>query len=199
MNRCRKQQTTMKKSTTLRSRIDLNRNFFRRLGLSKGECRIETIREAANSKAREVSLKSHPATSDLHRAEIAVAAYRLLDPRGRTALYERIQLSCPLDWLDTLPEAIPAVSNINRSIDFAENSGETENMKFSNVSARPIAPESIDLALEVVDATIDRVVLSGSDLSLVERQELVSLLKKFDDDSSERSGPSSWFRSCWKR
>jgi len=189
----------MKKSTTLRSRIDLNRNFFRRLGLSRGECRIETIREAAKSKAREVSLKSHPATSDLHRAEIAVATYRLLDPRGRKALYERIQLSCPLDWLDTLPEAMPAVSNINRSIDFSEKSGGIDDVEFSSVSTRPIAPESVDLALEAVDATIDRVEFSGSDLSLVERQELVSLLKKLEDDFNDQSGPTSWFRSCWKR
>jgi hypothetical protein len=189
----------MKKSPTLRSRIDLNRNFFKRLGLSWGECRIMTIREAAKAKAREVSLRSHPATSDLHRAEIAVATYRLLDPRGRTALYERIQLSCPLDWLDTLPEAMPAVSNLNRSIDFAEKNEGTENVEFSSVSARPIAPESLDVALEAVDASIDRVELSGSDLSLVERQELVSLLKTLEDDSSEQSGPSSWFRSCWKR
>ncbi len=41
-----------------------------------------------------------PHVADDRRAQIAVAAYRLLDPRERNDLYERVQLVFPIDRED---------------------------------------------------------------------------------------------------
>lgn len=102
---------------------------FRLLGLRSGECRSNVIRSAAQAMA--VSLKSsrsdfagdnyvsdqyvgdqhtlaqvHQSADDVRRAKIAVATYRLLDPRERSDIYERVQLCYPIDRDDSdLPAA----------------------------------------------------------------------------------------------
>ena len=102
---------------------------FRLLGLRRGECRSNVIRSAAQAMA--VSLKSgrsdfagdnyvsdqyvgdqhtlaqvHQSADDVRRAKIAVATYRLLDPRERSDIYERVQLCYPIDRDDSdLPAA----------------------------------------------------------------------------------------------
>jgi hypothetical protein len=79
---------------------------FRLLGLRRGECRTNVIRSAAQSMSIALSysgdagdLGEHSA-DDIRRARIALAAYRLLDPRERTDVYERVQLCYPIDRED---------------------------------------------------------------------------------------------------
>ncbi len=89
---------------------------FRFLGLSRGECRTNVIRSAAQAMSIALSYSGSQCASDhvqqsaddVRRARIAVAAYRLLDPRERTDFYERVQLCYPIDRddLDASTESI---------------------------------------------------------------------------------------------
>lgn len=115
----RKSHPIMKRPLKPRYRFDQNAHHFQLLGLKRGECRIEVIRQAARRRATDIAGRSHPATVDLHRAEIAVATYRLLDPRGRTQLYERVQLSCPIDHIENVGATLPPQSSLNRKLNLA--------------------------------------------------------------------------------
>lgn len=79
---------------------------YRLLGLRPREARVEVIREAVHSAASQVQLENAASSlgqtdatstesigSDEQRlSQIAVAGYRLLDPRRRRTLFERVQL-----------------------------------------------------------------------------------------------------------
>ena len=100
---------------------------FQLLGLRLGECRSNVIRSAAqamavalnrkgNNSAREYGALDHfrHFADDLHRAEIAIATYRLLDPRERTDVFERIQLCYPIDRDDAESQATSTGSLIHQ-------------------------------------------------------------------------------------
>lgn len=187
----------MKKPLRTRTRIDQNAHYFRTLGLNRGECRIEIIRDAARNRAKELSGRSHPATVDLHRAEVAIAAYKLLDPRGRVDLYERVQLSCPLDQADNAPPPPPAISPINRSIGRQPAVAPAPNAKGT---IQLMGGQMVDRAIELENEE------SNSDsegesqcepltLSLDERRQVVELLKKTDEESSTSRTTFGWLRS----
>lgn len=74
-----------------------NLAYFRLLGLRSGESRVEVIRDAALAMSIGLSRESQRDNSLQQRQEIAVATYRLLDPRRRRRLVERIQLCYPID------------------------------------------------------------------------------------------------------
>ncbi len=87
---------------------------FKRLGLSSSECRAAIIRQAASKRARRVwSRKRHAAASATEVANIASSTYRLLDPRRRANLVERIQLCFPLDREDRLERSHPTLAILN--------------------------------------------------------------------------------------
>lgn len=76
---------------------------FRLLGLRPREARLEVIRRALKETAGDVKAAEHwageePVSSrhlrheDGRLAQVAVAGYRLLDPRRRRTLFERVQL-----------------------------------------------------------------------------------------------------------
>jgi hypothetical protein len=68
---------------------------FRRLGLGPTEARVTVIRRAARQAASPWSAESDPAQIDQAESELALvlaATYRLLDPRRRDQLIERVQL-----------------------------------------------------------------------------------------------------------
>jgi len=89
---------------------------FRLLGLKRGECRTNVIRSAAQAMSVALSYCGDHHTGDsfqhfeddVRRAKIAVATYRLLDPRERVDIYERVQLCYPLERDDG---DLPATSN----------------------------------------------------------------------------------------
>ncbi|MCU0712944.1 MAG: hypothetical protein MUC43_12855, partial [Pirellula sp.] len=93
---------------------------YRALGLRHGECRIDVIRSAATEHVRSKNKESHPPLSldllDERRARVALATYRLLDPRNRTDLYERVQLSCPLNEEEIQEPVADSQSSLNRNI-----------------------------------------------------------------------------------
>lgn len=187
----------MKKPLRTRTRIDQNAHYFQTLGLKRGECRIEIIRDAARNRAKELSGRSHPSTVDLHRAEVAIAAYKLLDPRGRADLYERVQLSCPLDQADNAPPPPPSISPINRSI--GRRSTEATAVD-ATCSIQLMAGEVVDQAIALEEDASEAETEGESrrelsTLSLAERRQVVELLKKTDDDTPPSRSALSWLRS----
>ena len=71
---------------------------YRLLGLPWGESDIVKIRDSVTASASEATIKKTKilATGDSsqRRTKVALAGYRLLDPRLRRELYDRVQLSC---------------------------------------------------------------------------------------------------------
>lgn len=68
---------------------------FRRLGLDLSEARVAVIRRAARQAASSLSAASdrdNPSQAEAELARLATSVYRLLDPRRRELLAERIQL-----------------------------------------------------------------------------------------------------------
>lgn len=80
-----------------------NRVYFKFLGLTKAESCEEAILSAAKRMAALVQEReafNPPEVITRSRHEIALATYRLLDPRRRQSQWERIQLTRPLDRQD---------------------------------------------------------------------------------------------------
>lgn len=74
-----------------------NGTYFRLLGLRNGESRVDIIRDAALAMSIGLGCESHRESCLQQRHAIAVATYRLLDPRRRHRQTERIQLCYPID------------------------------------------------------------------------------------------------------
>jgi hypothetical protein len=191
----------MKRPLRTRTRIDQNAHYFQALGLRRGECRIEIIRDAARNRAKELSGRSHPSTVDLHRAEVAIAAYKLLDPRGRADLYERVQLSCPLDQADNAPPPPPSISPINRSIGRSSTQVPAELTPVDSAcSIQLMAGEVVDQAIALEEDASESETEGESRrepsiLSLAERRQIVELLKKSNEDTPSSRSTLGWLRS----
>lgn len=65
---------------------------YRLLGLRPREARLEVIRSALSESAAQVRDGEGRAEDDQRVAEVALAGYRLMDPRRRPTLVERVQL-----------------------------------------------------------------------------------------------------------
>lgn len=100
-------------STTPRSSLKASAREFQLLGLRPREARLEVIRRALTDTAGDVKASEHWVAEDCttgkrlqhddgRLAQVAVAGYRLLDPRRRRTLFERVQL---LLWTEEDPEA----------------------------------------------------------------------------------------------
>jgi hypothetical protein len=80
-----------------------NRVYFKFLGLKTAESNEQAILDAARKMAKLVHERAPfnaPELIDRSRQEIALATYRLLDPRRRKSPRERIQLTRPIDRED---------------------------------------------------------------------------------------------------
>ncbi len=79
---------------------------FHRLGLRRGECSSMAIRDATQNAVQrlaDTASKQSRELVDRQLGQLATSAYRLLDPRYRTQLYERVQLSYLIDRDETKP------------------------------------------------------------------------------------------------
>jgi hypothetical protein len=179
-------QPIMNKKSKKYQLSDRNLQYFRTLGLPRGECRIDVIRNAAIKVAKTTVSRSHPATTDLHRAKVAVAAYKLLDPRNRNALYERVQLSCPLDEDEIHHRVRVSTSNLNRNM-VVEKSQSAKGSIVRMMERDVDAPESIEDS-------------PSTELSLTEKRQVVRLLQESEtSEGNLRSlSPLSWLRSYLK-
>lgn len=124
---------------------------FYRLGLRRGECSSVAIRSATQSAVHELADASTDQPLDLidrQLGQLATSAYRLLDPRYRRQLYERIQLSYAFDRDDEIRpilenNALLTVPDIR--VEFEEFVEVTEVAQVDSSSA-----ESIERAREIV-------------------------------------------------
>ena len=92
---------------------------YLRLGLRRGECSSPVIRSATHSAVQRLvdgplSLSSE--NLDRQLGLLATSAYRLLDPRYRLQLYERVQLSYSLERNEVEPTAIEDLMTIPDSV-----------------------------------------------------------------------------------
>jgi hypothetical protein len=175
----RSKQNEMKKSGTI--------PHFRLLGLKRGECRIEVIRSAAQALSISLSTDEPHSLSDLadrRRARIAYATYRLLDPRGRRDLYERVQLSFPVDRDDQDQHAIARNMLVNK-------------MPVLTVKAKikgHIRAGSVRLMNQpLIDRAIDEDgIVTTHQETLEDRRRIVRLIQEPRDDTTKSLSPFGW-------
>lgn len=189
---------------------------FRLLGLRRGECRSSVIRSAAQAMA--VSLKSngsdfagdnyvsdqyaldhvHQSADDVRRAKIAVATYRLLDPRERADIYERVQLCYPIDRDDSDSPAASTRKLIEQMpkipIKIRQPSGRV------NQIGQPLTENAIDgnsPSCEESEAAsaINSLSQASSDLSLEERRSIVRLMQNSNESTLRGLSPLGWLKS----
>lgn len=182
----------MKRTLKPRYRFDQNAHHYQLLGLKRGECRIEVIRQAARRRATNIAGRSHPATVDLHRAEIAIAVYRLLDPRGRSQLYERVQLSCPFDMLESTSANVPPHSPINRSLNLVRPECEVSSSQAHGSQAVVQQSNSPNVRImegEIVEQAIEQAKESCSGEAEQEEEESAPRSESFHlTDGGSKSG-----------
>jgi hypothetical protein len=174
---------------------------YRALGLKRGECRIDVIRSAATEHVRYENHGSHSSLSldclDERRARVALATYRLLDPRNRTDLYERVQLSCPLNEEEIQQPVADSQSSLNRNIvvDNPPSSKEpVVNIMNTDVVNRAIEEaKSIGKERDMASNPL----VAESEPSLSERRQVVRLLREIEltEVPQQSSSPLAWLRS----
>ena len=176
------------------------------LGLNRGECRTNVIRSAAQAMSVALSYgesnfagdHTRQTADDVRRARIAVAAYRLLDPRERTDLYERVQLCYPIDrddldtsnsigkLVDQMPKVPPKIRRQTGTI--------------VTLMGQPLIDEAIEgktPADEEPEAAKAEKPTNQSvnEPSIEERRRIVRLLRKSDESTSLGLSPLNWLRS----
>ena len=195
---------------------------FRLLGLRRGECRSNVIRSAAQATA--VSLKSsksdfagdnyvsdeyvgdqhtleqvHQSADDVRRAKIAVATYRLLDPRERSDIYERVQLCYPIDRDDSDLPAAPTRKLIDQMPKIPLKI-RRQPSAFINPIGQPLTEKSSEGNLTSYEesegaSTIYSLNQGSSDLSLEERRSIVHLMRNSNESTLRGLSPLGWLKS----
>ena len=181
-------------------------SHFRLLGLRRGECRTHVIRSAAQ--AMSVALSHHEKhsqgdLSDRRRARIAFAAYRLLDPRERRDLYERVQLSYPIDREDIEPASISARGDgLTASLRTPEQSSQPSVVKASEKPSAVLLMQQplIDQAFDETDSElyVDAEIVAQEDdqqARINERRGIVRLIRELDRIEPRTLSTLEWIRS----
>ncbi len=180
---------------------------FRLLGLRRGECRTNVIRSAAQAMSLALSYSGdhHARNSaqhfedDVRRAKIAVATYRLLDPRERVDIYERVQLCYPLDR----DEGDSPATSTRKLIDqMPKVQAKIRRQAGTDVKlmGQPLIHEAIEGNLpadeEPEAAPVDKFSKRGSsELSLDERRGIVRLMRESNESILRGLSPLGWLRS----
>ncbi len=192
---------------------------YRLLGLAWGESDIVKIRNSVTASSSDLRKKAKPrgAHEGLdRRAKVALAGYRLLDPRFRRQLYDRVQLSYIVyRELDELPrdmessnrlplitdklitDKIPASDKTDASLSLLHESnsdgghGSLPGVQFSHDSnAQPASSE-----LACIDEPSEQQELGQESSPLEDAREIVRLLngpRLIDQNKSTRI--SRWIR-----
>ncbi len=182
-------------------------SHFRLLGLPKGECRTNVIRSAAQAMSVALSFHgdrnahdhSQQSAEDVRRARIAVAAYRLLDPRERNDLYERVQLCYPIDR-DSDEPTIPVQGKLLDQMPRIPTKVRMQATKHVKLMEQPVIGEAIEgnsPTDEEPGASRQTASSVGNhtELSLEERRGIVRLLREAQDATAQGRTALSWIRS----
>jgi len=172
---------------------------FRFLGLKRGESRVTVIRQAAQEMAALLSdggLEYDAEVLITRRFEIALAAYRLLDPRRRRRRLERIHLSFPLDREELVgqPAFVGATASVQES---PASTGLMQLPVLERVfQEEPSVPGTVASTVSARSwaAASD---FGSSDLELEERREVVRVLREIDGESEPRGSALTWLRSVF--
>ena len=84
----------------------LDADDFRALGLRRGEASAPVIRHCLLRSAQRVSASAGEEDLNGKLTQVVVSGYRVLDPRYRPTLYERVQLCYPLDREEDDPSQV---------------------------------------------------------------------------------------------
>ena len=181
-------------------------DHFRLLGLRRGECRTNVIRSAAQAMSVSLSTGRNPpvddprqeSSDDVRRARIALAAYRLLDPRERDDIYERVQLCYPIDRDDF---ELPSLSATNL-VDQMTKVPAMRRQSSTGVSlmGQPLIDEAIEGKSPSdeepeLDAARSLFEVKSSELSVEERRHIVRLLRNSEEATLRGLSPLGWLRS----
>jgi len=172
---------------------------FRFLGLKRGESRVTVIRQAAQEMASlltDSGLEYDAEVLTKRRFEIALAAYRLLDPRRRRRRLERIHLSFPLDREEFVEQ--PAFDGAAASVlESPASKGLMQLPVLERVfQEEPSAPETVVSTVSSRSwATASE--FGSPDLELEERREVVRTLREIDRESESCGSAFNWLRSVF--
>jgi len=174
--------------------------YFQLLGLRLGECRSNVIRSAAQAMAAALNGKGNNSArdeygalnhfrhfaDDLNRAKIAIATYRLLDPRERTDAYERIQLCYPIDRDDAESQTTSTGSLI----------GQIPNLP-KEPRRQSLSKKAIEGKLQSDDRleSQDSFIKVTGNLSMEERRSIVRLMRKSNASTLRGLSPLGWLKS----
>ena len=178
---------------------------FRLLGLKRGECRTNVIRSAAQALSTALSFNGNAddqgtySTDDIQRARIALAAYRLLDPRERVDVYERVQLCYPIDREDT-ESSTPSVGKLVDRMVKVPVKSRRPTKSIVKLMGQPVIDEAIEGNLpadEEPEAAGQNLSdeQASSDPSLEERRRIVRLMRELDESTPRSLSPIGWLRS----
>jgi len=178
---------------------------FRLLGLNRGECRTNVIRSAAQAMSVALSYNGDAgdhvkhSVDDVQRAMIAVAAYRLLDPRERTDVYERVQLCYPIDREDM--EFSPQSNGklVDQMVKVPVKSRQPTK-SIVKLMGQPVideaiegnSPEDPEPEAESENPSSEH---PDSNPSIEERRRIVRLLQDSDESMPRSLSPIGWLRS----
>lgn len=190
-------------------------SHFRLLGLNRGECRTHVIRSAAQAMSIALSHNESPdqsglsELSDRRRARIAFAAYRLLDPRERRDLYERVQLSYPIDREDASEECLRAsgidlaLSETTRGLmSLASAAKAGEGQKQVSLMSQPLMAQAFDGSVDESFVQAELVpqpepISDGDDWQarIKERRGIVRLIRELDRLEPRPGSTLDWIRT----
>jgi len=199
----------MKLNRNLRTnkKLEAFAEHFRLLGLRRGECRTNIIRSAAQATSVALSYGDNPAVSDhlqrhsddLRRARIALAAYRLLDPRERSDIYERVQLCYPIDRDDMYEPCASAAKLIDQMPKVT-----AKTRRPTNPGVKLMGQLLIDEAIEGnvpsdeepgACSSLNPADFASSEPSLEEPRNIIGLLRNSEESSLRSLSPLGWLRS----
>jgi hypothetical protein len=108
-----------RKSTEMREIARTQRVYSRFLGVSSGETDEQVILEACSRIAKLIAERTPFNPSEVivrSRSEVALATYRMLDPRRRCSLRQRAQLSRPINREDRIAELLGGSQRFRSSL-----------------------------------------------------------------------------------
>jgi len=186
----------MRKKKTIGKPAPKDWDYFHLLGLKPGESDPSTIRSAASAMSGTIGgCEGQHGIEGLiqRRSEIALATYRLLDPRRRDSFLERVQLSYPVNHEERKTEIqqldLKKTSHPNPWVE--TRAAEGSSAIGPELMNRPVIDRAIR---EEVANPVASQVASHNMSWRDERREVIRSLRDLDP-SANSSSPFSWIRS----
>jgi hypothetical protein len=180
-----------------------NLAHFRFLGLRRGESDPHAIRSAATAMSGCVgACEGHMGVEGeiLRRSEIAVAAYRLLDPRRRASFFERVQLGYPVDRDDRRPADAEVFhagrETVNPWVSAAGIVSTNDSAATASATGKLMGLDVIERAIQEEMSEPTTAQAAMETLSwLEERREVIRSIRELESASEQKPSTVHWLRS----